>query len=87
MLTLLSLLMSPGSSVALAFDTLPPEHVVGLWVSDLDGRNLREIGHLALHPAANSDTDGPDPEDVQWLPDGKRLSFLYKQALWIVPID
>jgi hypothetical protein len=64
-----------------------PEHAVGLWVSDLDGRNLREIGHLDLHPAANSDTAEPEPEDVQWLPDGKRLSFLYKQALWIVPID
>ncbi|HZT40651.1 MAG TPA: hypothetical protein VFA07_00610 [Chthonomonadaceae bacterium] len=53
----------------------------GLWVSHLDGSQLREIGHINYQP------DDEVPQDIRWTPDGKRLSFLYKGALYTVPVD
>ncbi len=57
---------------------------LGIWVSRLDGSAMREIGYVRVAAPA----DGSCPDDItylQWLPDGKRLSFLYRGALWIVP--
>jgi hypothetical protein len=48
-----------------------------VWISTADGKNMRELGSFpsktftALH----------------WSPDGKRLSFVYQNALWTVPVE
>ena|SRR5579871_5556216 len=57
------------------------QRTMGLWVSGLDGSAMREIGHIAYRPGDEV------PQDIRWTPDGKRLSFLYKGALYTVPVD
>jgi hypothetical protein len=55
-----------------------------LWVSHADGRGLREVGYVPAQPGVSgSPTDGL--KDVQWLPDGKQVSFVYHGTLYVVP--
>jgi hypothetical protein len=61
--------------------TQPTEEI---WVSHLDGSQMHEIGHI---PARPREQYGVEIEGLHWLPDGKKLSFLYKDALWTVPAD
>ena len=60
---------------------------VALSVSRIEGSAMREIGHLTL-PAAPSDWEGPTferyPHEMKWLPDGKRVSFIFQDALYTV---
>jgi hypothetical protein len=55
---------------------------VGLWVTRLGKLQPDEIGYLEWSPGSKS-----GPHRVQWMPDGKRLSFVYRNALWIIPTD
>ena len=61
-----------------------PAPVTGLWVSNRDGTKMRLIGTLPLK-------SGRDPRDIltnpQWTPDGKRVSFISRDALYTVPAD
>ena len=58
-----------------------PQPSVNLWVSRNDGTEMRNLGYL--HPKGPNLFASPP----QWTPSGKRLSFLYKGALWTVPTD
>ncbi|HLK57386.1 MAG TPA: hypothetical protein VKU00_12525 [Chthonomonadaceae bacterium] len=63
--------------------------IVGLWVSDLKGRDMREVDCV---PVIEQATEGERthfdlPAELRWLPDGAHLSFLYRNALWVVPIE
>ncbi|HLK57646.1 MAG TPA: hypothetical protein VKU00_13860 [Chthonomonadaceae bacterium] len=50
-----------------------------IWVSDTDGSHMRQIGYEELpNPGDYSSV----PMDLQWLPDGKHLSFLHKETLY-----
>jgi len=68
-----------------------PPHAskVSLWVSRIDGRHLHEIGCVPLR--WDNDLDTPVQEDeiscLSWTPNGQRLSFIYKDALYTVPAD
>src|SRR5262249_55625630 len=75
-------------------------HVCELWVSRLDGNDMHEVGHLELNPQTSIPQSSmavarqlltyalqDHPDQIRWLPDGKRLSFLYKDALYTVPAD
>jgi len=53
--------------------------IAGLWVSDLNLNNLREIGTV------NSRDD--HITNLRWTPDGKRLSFIDGDALYTIPAD
>jgi hypothetical protein len=55
--------------------------VEGVWVSRLDGSEMQEIGHFVKK------YDGDWAYNILWQPDGRRLSFLYQDRLWIVPAD
>lgn len=55
---------------------------ISLWVSALDGSGMHEIGRA---PAKHSPTGQLEPDLLEWLPDGKRLSFRYNGSLWTVP--
>ena len=60
-----------------ALKTLPQARV-SLWVSNLDGSRMKELGYvkgIAFIPS------------LRWLPDGKRMSFIYDKALYTVPAD
>lgn len=47
-----------------------------IWVSDLDGGNLRQI---------TPETERAGPAYIHWTPDGKSIGYRYSDALWIVP--
>ena len=51
----------------------------GLWISDLNLNNLREIGTV--------DIRDDHITNLRWTPDGKRLSFIDGDALYTVPVD
>jgi len=51
----------------------------GLWVSDLNCNNLREIGTV--------DIRDDQITDLRWTPDGRRLSFIEGAALYTVPAN
>ncbi len=67
----------------------PFRDCIGLWVSRVDGSEMHEIGHL--RDTINSSKGDPregngwiDDYTLRWLPDGKQLSFVYKDALYRV---
>jgi len=64
--------------------TMP--YKISLWVSDLRGQQMHEVGSV---PHGNDFNPGnrENPNYAQWLPDGKTLSFLAKGAVWTVSAD
>jgi hypothetical protein len=60
---------------------LHSSRMIGLWVSNLDGSEMTEIGHMSVLPTRqNLDYIG----ELQWLPGEKRLSFIYRGGLYTV---
>jgi len=53
-----------------------------LWIADLKGGS-RCIGVLKLP----STPDPVQPYSIRWLPDGKRISYLYDGGIWILPVQ
>jgi hypothetical protein len=52
-----------------------------LWVSRLNSTGMTEIGHqLALPETQDEDDIG----GLQWLPGGKKISFIYRDTLYTV---
>lgn len=64
----------------------PLPYKVSLWVSDLRGQKMHEVGSVP-HDNTFSLGDKDDPGSIQWLPDGKTLSFLARGSVWTVPAD
>jgi hypothetical protein len=56
-----------------------------LWVSRLDGTGMVEVGHLPI--ADEKEAEKAGNRLLRWLPGGRRLSFLYQDALWTVPVE
>jgi hypothetical protein len=52
-----------------------------LWVSGLDGSGMRRLGY-ELVPASDGSL-----EHVRWLPDGKSVSFVYKNGFYTIPAE
>jgi hypothetical protein len=57
-----------------------------LWIGGKHGHSWREIGAI---PTGYKIDRYPSPitEDLRWTPDGRNLTFIYKNALWTVPAD
>ncbi len=62
--------------------TTPNRTELSLWVGHTAGGALREIGRLFFKQGANP---APDLSDLQWLPSGKRLSYICQNILYTVP--
>jgi ankyrin repeat protein len=56
---------------------------VELWVSRGDGRGMQGIGYVDVAPGQGDIS----PSSLQWLPDGKRLSFIYKNRLYTISTE
>ena len=54
----------------------------GFWVTNMGSKDSQEIGSLGTQLGKN----GSGPFNVQWTPDGLKLSFVYEDALWTLPI-
>jgi hypothetical protein len=69
-------------------DSVQPLGTHIVWTSDLDGSHLREVGRetLSEDPLIRSSAYNSDRtfSSFRWLPDGKRLSFMYDEKLWTV---
>jgi hypothetical protein len=60
-----------------------PSRQYTLYIANADGTGIHPIGS----------TEGVQvgkgyswPRDIRWLPDGKRLSFVFKKAVWVIPV-
>jgi hypothetical protein len=52
--------------------------VQSLWIRRVDGSGLRQLGYVTGHLRYGT---------LQWMPDGKQLSFVYRGALYVVPAE
>ncbi|HZO87812.1 MAG TPA: hypothetical protein VFB38_05690 [Chthonomonadaceae bacterium] len=62
-----------------------PKGAMVLRTSRLDGNDIQDVGYMQIQP--DEFLRWFQPYRLQWLPGGKRLSFLYKDAVWTVPAD
>jgi hypothetical protein len=58
----------------------------GLWVRRADIQHLQEIGHIPARLDKNNDLEGDQLEQAAMVPDGKRMSFVYRGMLYLVPV-
>jgi hypothetical protein len=56
-----------------------------IWTSDIDGGRRIEIGYLYLNIGHVTAATLSDLEDLQWTPDGRNVSFIYKNNVWTAP--
>ena len=56
----------------------------GLWISRADGQGMREIGHVDGWNDTHTESED-QLKDIQWLPSGKQVSFVYHNTLYIAP--
>lgn len=67
-----------------------PQSMLSLWTSRADGTEMNEVGHIPILPGSDSDPGSLShyyPINIQWTPDEKHLSFVYKDALYTVPTE
>ena len=65
-----------------------PHATVEVWVCGLDGSRMHSIGSIGVErPKPDEDWNWDWPYEIQWQPDGKHLSFIYRDALCSVPAD
>jgi hypothetical protein len=75
-----------GNTACLGAD----DAVVGLWISDLKGGDMHQVESAAV-AEVRTGSDGHDVQyswidDLRWLPDGKRVSFLYQTGLYAISV-
>ncbi len=55
-----------------------------IWISSFDGTGMRCLGGLP-NPELPGNAFPNWAQALAWTPDNKRLSFVYKDALWTIP--
>ncbi len=94
---LASVQLSPGKD-RLAFmlyewDVNGPTGEGTFWVSGVRGEDMRHVGETSHLRKGSEDgrARGPyqnrGPAEMRWTRDGRGLSFIYKDALWVVPVS
>ncbi len=63
---------------------VPPHTYIEMWLSRLDGSDMREVGYIVAEGDAD---EAEQPDNLRWLPSDKKISFLYKEALWTVAAE
>ena len=61
-------------------------HLVSVYVSLTDGSEMHRLGYIEITNKQNEEFDEP-VQNIQWLPSGKRLSFLYRNRLYTVAAE
>ena len=68
----------------------PSYHAVNsVYVCKVDGSEMRCLGSVPMYPVhvSNSSVIGNPIQRLSWTPDGRRVRFLYNDALWTVPAN
>jgi hypothetical protein len=60
---------------------------IELRVSDLEGKHMRSLGSFTPPITIPSGELDFFPQTVQWMPDGKHLSYLYQGGLYKIAVD
>src|SRR5687767_8665760 len=60
------------------FIEVQPRYVGCVWMSHTDGTEVKEIGRLR---------PGEEVRRVSWLPNGRHLSFVLRERIWVVPVE
>jgi hypothetical protein len=58
-----------------------------VWVSDLHGENMKEIGEIVFSPDGQDKKESASRQNfggIQWNPDSKRISYIFMRKLYIV---
>lgn len=63
------------------FLRIPMTHIATLWITKPDGTQPRLLGSERIRPGQ------APPGPIRWTPEGKRISFVYQDTLWAVPVD
>jgi len=67
----------------------PKYRSTAIWASRIDGKDRHEIGHVIETTDASEENETLSEsvlDELKWLPDGRHLSFEYKNALYTAPI-
>jgi len=67
-----------------AFAIRPAVTTETLWMSRTDGAGMHEIGYVPAPLDENGD-QAQQIRHLEWLPDGKQISFIYRDTLYVVP--
>jgi hypothetical protein len=59
---------------------------VEIWVSDIDGSGMRCVGAQPVNRATDKIYEWDFPFGLRWTPDGKQLSYLYQDALYLTEV-
>lgn len=65
------------------YQPYPPYSYTGFWTKELSKVGVKEIGYLVAFGGKHRSK----PQNVQWTPDGKHLSFIYRDTLWRVSVE
>lgn len=60
---------------------------LSLWVCNIDGTKMHSVGKLDVNFTPSAGSYNSTGDMLQWLPDGKALSFQYKDSHWVVLAD
>lgn len=63
-----------------------PQSLVEIWTSKVDGTDMRLIGGKTVRHRGPHEGSVDDPDLIRWTPDGKRLSYVLGDSLWIVDV-
>jgi hypothetical protein len=65
------------------YQPYPPYSYTGFWTKELSQIGIKEIGYTIAFGSKHRSK----PQNVQWTPDGKHLSFVYRDTLWKVSVE
>lgn len=61
---------------------------VSVYTSQIDGSRIQEIGHIKVPYEGNHEVSSEEKLRLfKWLPDSKRVRFLYHDTLYVVSTD
>jgi hypothetical protein len=63
----------------------PLQRSVAVYISDVDGANLRPVAELGIPDARLNAPPAPEPTGFHWSPDGKAIRFTYKNEFYSLP--
>ena len=58
-----------------------------VWVLSLQDGQSQYLGRLPVSKSPNPEEETPEIEELQWLPDGRHLSYVFDHVLYTIAVD